>query len=219
MENSSVSLLVGGIKLSPDDDPSLAIAEARRRLRGVRLLSEEIRFSLYKKSVDARDKSNIRLVYTVRADGVKPGAAFAGHADMTLLSEQTPVPTYGKTPLSARPVVVGSGPCGLFCALLLAEHGYRPVLIERGGDVAERRAAYERFVAEGVLDPDTNVQFGAGGAGTFSDGKLVTRIRDPFGAYILKTFVRFGAPEDILVQAKPHIGTDILGTVVEVLNC
>ena len=212
-----MSLLVGGIKLSPDDDPSLAIAEARRRLRGVRLLSEDVRLSLYKKSVDARDKAHVRLVYTVRADGTFPEALCAKHAEFTRLTESTPVPVYGTEPLSARPVVVGRGPCGLFCALLLAEHGYRPVLIERGGDVAERRAAYEKFVREAVLDPNTTVQFGAGGAGTFSDGKLVTRIRDPFGAYILKTFVRFGAPEEILVQAKPHIGTDILGAVVEAM--
>lgn len=215
MDNPTVSLLLGGIRLSPEEDPTTAIAEARRRLRGVRLLSEGVQLSLYKKSVDARDKESIRLVYTVRADGVRAGRLPEGRTDITRLVEEEPVPVYGTEALSARPVVVGSGPCGLFCALLLAEHGYRPILLERGGDVATRRRAYEKFVSEAVLDPDTNVQFGAGGAGTFSDGKLVTRTRDPFGAYVLKTFVRFGAPSEILVQAKPHIGTDILGDVVE----
>lgn len=208
------ALLVSGIRLSPEEDASLAIAEARRRLRGVRLLSEGMRLTVYKKSVDARDKENIRLVYTVRAEGALPRRLPEGLSGISLLSEEEPTPTYGTEPLSARPVVVGSGPCGLFCALLLATHGYRPILIERGGDVAERREAYRRLICDATLDPETNVQFGAGGAGTFSDGKLVTRIRDPLGAYILKTFVRFGAPEEILVQAKPHIGTDILGDVV-----
>ena len=207
-------LLISGIRQSPDADASSAIKEARRRLRGVHLLSEGMQLSVYKKSVDARDAEHVRLVYTIAARGSVPEALPAGLDGIALLEEKEPTPVFGELALSSRPVVVGSGPCGLFCALLLAEHGYRPILLERGGDVAERRAAYRRFICDGVLDPDVNVQFGAGGAGTFSDGKLVTRIRDPFGAYVLKTFVRFGAPEEILTLAKPHIGTDILGDVV-----
>ena len=214
MSNVFGCLLISGIRQSPDADAASAIKEARRRLRGVRLLCEGMQLSIYKKSVDARDPERVRLVYTVAARGNIPKVLPAGLDGITLLNEAEPTPTLGNTPLSARPVVVGSGPCGLFCALLLAEHGYRPILLERGGDVAERRQAYRRFIECGVLDPDVNVQFGAGGAGTFSDGKLVTRIKDPFGAYILKTFVRFGAPEEILTLAKPHIGTDILGGVV-----
>ena len=215
MYNTRGALLISGIRLSPDADVALAIKEARRRLRGVRLLSEGMQFSVYKKAVDARDRECVRLVYTVIARGNVPTTLPEGITGVSLLDEEEPVPVYGSAPLSAPPVVVGSGPAGLFCALLLAEHGYAPLLLERGGDVKERRLAYERFVKEGILDPENNVQFGAGGAGTFSDGKLVTRIRDPFGAYVLKTFVRFGAPEEILTLAKPHIGTDILGTVVE----
>lgn len=215
MDNTQGSLLISGISLSPEEDSSLAIAEARRRLRGVRLLCEGMRFEIYKKSVDARERDRVKLVYTVVARGALPKALPEGLSGISRLIEETPDPIFGTKPLFARPVVVGSGPCGLFCALLLAEHGYRPVLIERGGDVAARRAAYSRFVTMGVLDAECNVQFGAGGAGTFSDGKLVTRTRDPLGTYILKTFVRFGAPESILTQAKPHIGTDILGDVVE----
>lgn len=207
-------LLISGIRQSPDADASCAIKEARRRLRGVHLLSEGMQLSVYKRSVDARDPGGVRLVYTVAAKGNVPAVLPEGLDGISLVKEAEPVPTVGEKPLSERPVIVGSGPCGLFCALLLAEQGYRPILLERGGDVAERRAAYRRFIEEGVLDLDTNIQFGAGGAGTFSDGKLVTRIRDPFGAYVLKTFVRFGAPEEILTLAKPHIGTDILGTVV-----
>lgn len=207
-------LLIGGIRLSPDADVSQAIEEARRRLRGVRLLSEGVELSVYKKSVDARDRAHVRLVYTVAARGEFPETLPDGLDGIVRLYEETPAPAFGTRSLSERPVVVGSGPCGLFCALLLAEHGYRPILLERGGDVSERRLAYRRFVETGVLDGECNVQFGAGGAGTFSDGKLVTRIRDPFGAFVLKTFVRFGAPEEILTLAKPHIGTDILGDVV-----
>ena len=207
-------LLIGGIRLSPDADAKEAIREARRRLRGVRLLSEGMELSVYKKSVDARDKDRVRLVYTVVARGQVPASLSEGLDGITRLVEAEPTPSIGNAPLSSRPIVVGSGPCGLFCALLLAEAGYRPILLERGGDVAERRLAYRRLIEEGYLDPETNVQFGAGGAGTFSDGKLVTRIRDPFGSCVLKTFVRFGAPEEILTLAKPHIGTDILGTVV-----
>ena len=215
MFNTHGCLLVSGIRLSPDADASLAITEARRRLRGVRLLSEGMRLEIYKKSVDARDARALRLVYTVAARGAVPARLPEGCKGISLLSEEEPVPTFGSEPLSHRPVVVGSGPAGLFCALLLAESGYRPILLERGGSVAERRNAYRRLIENGVLDPETNVQFGAGGAGTFSDGKLVTRTRDPLGAYILKTFARFGAPEEILTLAKPHVGTDILGTVVE----
>ena len=215
MYKSHGALLISGIRLTLEADAALAIKEARRRLRGVRLLSEGMRFAIYKKAVDARDRDCVRLVYTVIARGDVPHTLPEGITGISLLDEEEPTPVYGSEPLTAPPVVVGSGPAGLFCALLLAEHGYAPLLLERGGDVKERRAAYERFVREGVLDPENNVQFGAGGAGTFSDGKLVTRIRDPFGAYVLKTFVRFGAPEEILTLAKPHIGTDILGTVVE----
>ena len=215
MSDTQGCLLVSGIRLSPDTDAAYAIAEARRRLRGVRLLSAGMHLEIYKKSVDARDARAVRLVYTVAARGKIPATLPTGLAGISMLSEEDPLPVIGGKPLSQRPIVVGSGPSGLFCALLLAESGYRPVLIERGGSVAERRAAYRRLITDGVLDTETNVQFGAGGAGTFSDGKLVTRTRDPLGSYILKTFVRFGAPEEILTLAKPHIGTDILGTVVE----
>ena len=116
--------------------------------------------------------------------------------------------------MSAPPMVVGMGPAGLFAALILAQNGYRPILIDRGGDVAERVSAVEKFRESGCLDTECNIQFGAGGAGTFSDGKLVTRIHDPRCRTVLDTFYRFGAPEEILKLAKPHIGTDVLRGVV-----
>lgn len=215
MDKRSHCLLVSDIRLPLSAEPSLAIAEARRRLRGVHLLSEGMRLSVYKRAVDARDRENIRLVYTVAAEGALPRVLPERLPHITRLVREEPVPVFGTEMLSHRPVVVGSGPCGLFCALLLAEWGYRPILLERGDAVKQRREAHSRFARTGVLDTESNVQFGAGGAGTFSDGKLVTRTRDPLGAYVLNTFVRFGAPKEILTQAKPHIGTDILGCVVE----
>ena len=119
--------------------------------------------------------------------------------------------------LTARPVVIGSGPAGLFCAYLLALKGYHPLLVERGAPVRERKKDVDRFWETGVLDTSSNVQFGEGGAGTFSDGKLNTLVKDPAGRnrFVLETFVRFGAPEEILWEQKPHIGTDILINVVE----
>ena len=139
MYNTRGALLISGLRLSPDADVALAIKEARRRLRGVRLLSEGMQFSVYKKAVDARDRECVRLVYTVIARGNVPTTLPEGITGVSLLDEEEPVPVYGSAPLSAPPVVVGSGPAGLFCALLLAEHGYAPLLLERGGDVKERR--------------------------------------------------------------------------------
>lgn len=211
-----VTILVGGIRLPVSASPEEAIEQARRVLRGVRLFSRDLSFSVYRRSVDARKKDAIRFVYSVAVTGRFPERELAAHEkEFSVLKAEEPTPVYGDAPLSDRPLVVGSGPCGLFCAYLLAKNGYRPILIERGGDVACRRAAVETFRQTRVLDRDTNIQFGAGGAGTFSDGKLVTRINDPLCGYVLKTFVSFGAPEEILTLAKPHVGTDILAGIVE----
>jgi uncharacterized FAD-dependent dehydrogenase len=117
--------------------------------------------------------------------------------------------------MTARPLVVGMGPAGMFCALILAENGYRPIIIDRGDCVADRVEAVSGFYKNHVLDTESNIQFGAGGAGTFSDGKLLTRINDAKCSYVLETLRRFGAPEDVTVKAKPHVGTDILRNVVE----
>lgn len=123
----------------------------------------------------------------------------------------------GHERLNRRPVIVGAGPCGLFAAWQLTLAGYAPLILERGKQVEDRSADVERFWETGILQPDSNVQFGEGGAGTFSDGKLNTVVKDPSGRnrYVLETFVKFGAPSDILYDAKPHIGTDILAKVIK----
>ncbi len=179
----------------------------------------QFHFCIYKKSVDARRRGDIRFVCSVlvQSNGTISASTKSRIASIGFRpyddALQSPVP--GNEKLIGRPLVVGGGPAGMFCALLLAENGYRPILIDRGGSVTERASAYDRFCKSGTLDTENNIQFGAGGAGTFSDGKLTTRISDPRCAYVLERLREFGAPEDITVKAKPHIGTDILRSVVE----
>jgi uncharacterized protein len=122
---------------------------------------------------------------------------------------------YGDEKINNRPIIIGSGPAGLFAGLILAKHGYRPLILERGGDVDQRAEAIDSFFKLGVFDENSNIQFGEGGAGTFSDGKLTTRIKDRRIGMVLDTFVREGAPEEILYLGKPHIGTDVLKTVIK----
>ena len=195
----------------------LSKAEQKMKRGGISVGS--LHFRLYKKSVDARKREDIRLVYSVlvTARGDHPGfteekltrLGLKPHVESPLKLER------GSTPLSARPLVVGMGPAGLFCAYLLAREGYAPILIDRGDAVADRVRAVDGFYLRGVLDTESNIQFGAGGAGTFSDGKLLTRINDARCAYVLETLRDMGAPEDITLQAKPHVGTDVLRAVVQ----
>ena len=165
-----------------------------------------------KKSIDAR-RGEISFVYTVYAE-VDCRADKLKDPSIRLFTEEKPETNPGSMKLNNRPVIVGFGPAGMFAGLLLAENGYKPLILERGGDVDSRIAAVQKFMDEGVLDPDSNIQFGAGGAGTFSDGKLTTRINDPFVSYVIEKLYELGAPEDVLYKAKPHIGTDVLRDVV-----
>lgn len=126
-------------------------------------------------------------------------------------------PTGGSEKLQQPPVVIGSGPAGLFCAWMLAKAGLRPVVYERGEKAAERKKTVDQYWKDGILDPNSNVQFGEGGAGTFSDGKLNTLVKDPVGRHrkVLEIFVQSGAPEHILYEQKPHLGTDqLIGIVI-----
>ena len=205
-------ILLKNLRLSLDraDDLRNACAEKLRcdpaRIRSCRLL---------RRSVDARKKQEVHFVCTlaVEADGEEALVRRCRDAEVF---RETPA-----QPLRPRrdrqkppPVVVGSGPAGLFAALTLAEEGYAPILLERGRPVEERTESVNRFWQTGRLDPDSNVQFGEGGAGTFSDGKLNTGTKDARISRVLETFVRFGAPESILYDALPHIGTDRLCGVV-----
>lgn len=207
-------ILINNIKLSLDDCESLAFERAKKILARAGFVKTKFEYSIYRRSIDARNKKNILLVYSVLAV-CNSDLKVTENKDLKVLNDDSLNIQYGTEPLTSRPIVVGMGPAGMFCALMLAENGYSPIIIDRGDDVTQRTASLDNFVKTGNLDVDSNVQFGAGGAGTFSDGKLTTRINDERCSYVLSRFVDFGAPEDILTKAKPHIGTDILTKVVD----
>ncbi len=218
MDFTKEFLLINNVKLPVNASETEAFSVARGILKRAGLLSYAEKYWIFRRSVDARRKPEIFFVYSVAVSGSFPKID-AERQRRLGISIQEPlsldVCRSAEKSLSAPPVVVGSGPAGLFAALMLAEEGYRPIILERGGSVTERKAAVRRLEDEHILDTDTNIQFGAGGAGTFSDGKLVTRINDPLSSYVLEKFIEFGAPEETRYLAKPHIGTDVLAVVVD----
>lgn len=182
---------------------------------------EMIQLNIIKKSLDARKKPELFWIYTVDVE-LKSSANFKRVFKNKNVSsapelKEYQIPKCGKVPLEYPPVVVGMGPAGLFSAYLLAKRGFKPIVIERGNDVDSRIRDVEDFWQGKPLKPDSNVQFGEGGAGTFSDGKLNTGVKDKDGRNraVLKIFCVHGAKEDILYDGKPHIGTDVLATVVK----
>ena len=185
--------------------------------------SELIGFSVFRRAVDARKKSAIALIYTLDVE-VKNETALlkrlTGDRNVSVAPDMSYRFVTRAPPSSPRPVVIGTGPCGLFAALVLAQMGFRPIILERGKVVRERTKDTWGLWRKAVLDPESNVQFGEGGAGTFSDGKLYSQIKDPqhHGRKVLTEFVKAGAPEEILYVAKPHIGTFRLVTMVESLR-
>lgn len=219
MENKAVSgFVISGISLSLDTDESEACVIASKELKRAGISPARLRFNIYKKAVDARRKNDIRLVYSVAARFESPRSVatpISRKYRITELCEDSLEIVLGEKKTDNRPLVVGMGPAGLFCALLLAENGYAPIIIDRGESASERLKKYKTFCEYGILDTESNIQFGAGGAGTFSDGKLLTRINDPKINYVLRRFCDFGAPNDILTATKPHIGTDLLLGIVD----
>ena len=190
--------------------------QAARRLSPLISSENVVSTAVYRRSVDVRH-GKISFVYSVLVESIAEVSETELLAlDSAVLTEADPLDgiVRGDEVSEHRPVIVGFGPCGMFCALLLAEAGYRPIVIERGDNVLTRSQRVGIFLREGVLDTESNVQFGAGGAGTFSDGKLVTRINDIRTGYVIKRLYSLGAPAEILTQAKPHIGTDKLLSVV-----
>jgi uncharacterized protein len=173
---------------------------------------------LHKKSVDARDKDDVHFVLSLDVE-FAPGFRFderrLPRGASAAKPEQSAYQTPGNSNLANRPLVVGLGPAGLFAALVLARAGTKPIVLERGRSVEQRARDVNAFWKGGALDPSSNVQFGEGGAGAFSDGKLTTGISDPRCGFVLKTLYEHGAPEEILYFSKPHIGTDRLPKVVQ----
>lgn len=204
------------ILLPPEHNEHQLTYEAARLLKVSPSKIRKLR--LVRRSVDARKKPDVKLVYTVDVvvEGSEQKLLKASGCKRASLA---PV-SYYKVPRpdtlpERRPVVVGFGPAGMFAALVLALAGARPLVLERGDDAKTRHEKVKRFFTGGELDPRSNVQFGEGGAGTFSDGKLNTGVNNPRIGWILEQFVAAGAREDILFDAKPHVGTDVLLTVVQ----
>jgi uncharacterized FAD-dependent dehydrogenase len=215
-------LRVSEIKLPLDHGADALKSALLKKLRvGAKELTS---FTVFKRGIDARKKSAIRYAYIVDA-AVADEAAVLQRAKNDPHITRTPNLEYPgaapapRTPF-VRPVVIGAGPCGLFAGLILAQAGYRPIILERGKMVRERTKDTWGLWRKSVLNPESNVQFGEGGAGTFSDGKLYSQIKDPrhLGRKVLTEFVKAGAPEDILTEAHPHIGTFRLVTMVESLR-
>lgn len=190
----------------------------RRIAKKLRLSPGSFELMLYRESIDARHNTVVKNLQVLITTDIPPVIPPSLTRDVVAWSPIELDLTPGTTPMPHRPIIIGSGPCGLFAGLILAEAGLKPIIIERGRSVELRHVDIERFWSEGILDPSSNVQFGEGGAGTFSDGKLTSRSKDPRVCHVLSTFVRFGAPEEILWQQYPHIGTDILSDVVRAIR-
>lgn len=213
---------ISQLKLPCGSDSSKLERKIRKRLR--LKPGEPLNWDILRHSVDARKKPDLSDVYTV-------GIRFENNSreeslvkrlhDRNIIRKEETVYHFPKTPEDAsvmahRPVVIGMGPAGLFCAILLAEQGYCPIVLERGAAMEERCADVERFWKTGELNPDSNIQFGEGGAGTFSDGKLTTGVKDRNGRHkkVIDLFLEAGAPKDIAYEQIPHIGTDRLREVI-----
>lgn len=184
----------------------------------LRLSYDSFSYTIKKRSIDARKKQELHFVYAIDVDLTEKEEKRILSKGKFLLSpkeEYSFIPS-GTKPLNYRPVIIGAGPAGLFCGYFLAKYGFAPIILERGEPMEQRMERVEQFWKDGKLHPESNVQFGEGGAGTFSDGKLNTMVKDPSGRIrkVLEIFVKHGAPKEILYLNKPHIGTDNLRHII-----
>jgi uncharacterized FAD-dependent dehydrogenase len=193
-------MLLSNIKIY-DDIPNNMVLEIACKKNKIDISKVKC-WKIIKKSIDARDKTNVHYNYSISIN----------EKEESKLNELI---VEGKKNLTLRPVIVGAGPAGLFATYVLALNGYNPILLEQGASIDERVKDVEEFINNRKLNPLSNVQFGEGGAGTFSDGKLTTNVNSAYNKCVLETFVKFGAPEEIMYLSKPHIGTDILREVIK----
>lgn len=211
-----MAFIVGNISAPPGTDSAEVIAKALR-LCGLDAGSI-VRADIHKTSLDARKRTAMHFVHSVYIELEDPAYEKKICEKMKNCRFAEPaviMPLFGERKPEGRIVIAGFGPAGMFAALLLARYGYRPLVLEKGASAEERTRLVKHFWETGELDENSNVQFGEGGAGTFSDGKLTTRIRDPRCRFVLETFAQYGADKSVLTKAKPHIGTDVLRDVVK----
>ena len=214
-------LRIGQIKIPYREKDRRAFEAAVKKLHIQE--KEVLSWRIFKKSIDARKKQEIMAVYTLDIQLKRENTFLKRCRNKNVhkvLEEAYKFPEAGAKRLRYPIVIAGSGPAGLFCGLMLARHGYAPVILERGMDVDKRQAVVKQFWEKGEFHSETNVQFGEGGAGTFSDGKLNTLVKDPYGRHrkVLELFVEFGGSPEITYVNKPHIGTDVLCHIVKAMR-
>lgn len=206
---------ISQLKMNIEEDPSLLESKIREKLK----ISKRVQFTykIHRRNIDARDKEQIYFVYSVDVNCEDENKILKKHIkDVSKVVNPSKKPLQkGVLYMKNPPIVVGFGPAGMFAALLLAQYGYCPIVLERGEDVDNRTKKVENFFNNAILDEESNIQYGEGGAGTFSDGKLTARSKDYRVQKVYDTFVRFGAPKEIAYESFPHVGSDKLKLIIK----
>lgn len=206
-------LIINNIKINIDENNDKIKEKIKRKLK---INNDDFSFEIYRKSIDARKKDKIQFVYQVLVNiNISDKKILKLKDNDISIYEEKFLDIKPMVKLDKRPIIVGLGPAGLFAGYFLAKNGYKPIIIERGKNVEERTLDIEKFWETGLLNYESNVQFGEGGAGTFSDGKLTSRSNNYRVREVLKIFMENGAPEEIMILQKPHIGTDLLRNIIK----